>query len=183
MDKEEIKEEDELLRQTNISLVLDSYQDLFSDFDPRPYSERVISDDFLTEVKRAIRDKPDSGFELRLLIPAVKRSLRDELKIKSRLREHFQRHFKEKEKEIKKMKREGIFWIIIGAILMGVVTSIRTYTEPSLLTNIAIIIAEPAGWFGFWEGLGKIFLDAREKEPELISYRKMSKAKISFNNY
>ncbi|MDO8517163.1 MAG: hypothetical protein Q7S33_03480 [Nanoarchaeota archaeon] len=182
MGREEIEEE-ELLRQTNISLVLDSYQDLFSDFDPRVYSERAISDDFLTEIKRAIKDKPDSSFELRLLISAVKRNLRDEIKIKTRLKEHFQAHFREKEKEMKKMKRQGIFWIIIGAILMGTVTFLRTYTEPNLWMNMAIVITEPAGWFGFWEGLGKIFLDSKEKEPELISYKKMAKAKISFNDY
>ena len=35
------------LREGNISLVLDSYDDLFSDFDPRDYSQKALSDDFL----------------------------------------------------------------------------------------------------------------------------------------
>ena len=45
------------LREGNISLILDSYNDMFSDFDPRSFSERALSDDFLSECKRAARDK------------------------------------------------------------------------------------------------------------------------------
>ena len=40
-------------REGNISIVLDSYDDLFSDFDPRPYRIRALSDDFLLECKKS----------------------------------------------------------------------------------------------------------------------------------
>ena len=36
-----------------ISFWLDSYDDLFSDFDPRPYAQKGFSEDFLDEAKRA----------------------------------------------------------------------------------------------------------------------------------
>ena len=41
----------------NISLILESYTDIFSDFDPRPYDQRTLSDDFLLECKKAVRRK------------------------------------------------------------------------------------------------------------------------------
>ena len=44
-------------------LDLNSYDGLFSDFDPRPTEQRALSDDFLLEVKRAARDK-EIGLEL-----------------------------------------------------------------------------------------------------------------------
>ncbi|NYT12918.1 MAG: hypothetical protein GKC01_00225, partial [Candidatus Methanofastidiosa archaeon] len=64
-----------ILREKNISLILDSYDDLFSDFDPRPYSVRGLSDDFLIECRRAVRGiKTESPvLELRLLVPKNKR--------------------------------------------------------------------------------------------------------------
>ena len=37
-------------KEGNVSLVLESYNDIFSDFDPRNYSERALSDDFLIEI-------------------------------------------------------------------------------------------------------------------------------------
>ena len=57
------------LREGNISLILDDYNDLFSDFDPRHYSERALSDDFLAESKRASRDKPAGSLEVKFLVP------------------------------------------------------------------------------------------------------------------
>src|SRR3989344_8520573 len=86
------------LREGNISLILDSYDDIFSDFDPRDYSEKSLSDDFLVECKKAAIDKNDK-LELRFLVPKQKRNLIEEVLIKKRLKEHFQKHFKEKKEE------------------------------------------------------------------------------------
>lgn len=47
----------EIIDKAEISLVLDTYDDIFSDFDPRPYGERALSSDFLDEAKKAARDK------------------------------------------------------------------------------------------------------------------------------
>ena len=50
-------EQTALLKKSEISLSLDNYDDIFSDFDPRPFSQRALSDDFLIEAKKASRDK------------------------------------------------------------------------------------------------------------------------------
>ena len=168
------------LREGNISLVLNSYNDLFSDFDPRKYSERALSDDFLIECKRAARDK-DIGVELRLLIPRKKRNLKDEEEINRRLKNHFHKHFKEKESEIKSIKREGILWCILGTIFILIAAFL--FTKKGYLFNVLVVLLEPAGWFSFWEGLGKIFIVSKERNPDFDFYKKMSSAEISFNNY
>lgn len=170
------------IRQGNISLILESYNDIFSGFDPRPYSERALSDDFLTECNKAARDKDEVGFELILSVPSKLRDLNDESKIKKRLKNHFHKHYLEKENEIKKLKKEGISWIVIGSILLLFATLLRTY-HPSFITNLILVISEPSGWFSFWEGLGKIFITSKEKEPETIFYKKMSNACVIFRSY
>ena len=168
-------------KQGNVSLILDSYTDIFSDFDPRAYSERALSDDFLAECKRAARDK-ELGFELILSVPKNKRKLNDETSIKKRIKEHFKEHHAEKEREIHKIKKNGVRWIIIGSILLITTAILETYSK-SFLINLAMVITTPAGWFSFWEGLGKIFIYSREREPEELFYRKMANAKIHFVNY
>ena len=50
--KEELKNPKNNNLDYSISLWIDSYDDIFSDFDPRPFSARNISDDFLYEVKK-----------------------------------------------------------------------------------------------------------------------------------
>jgi hypothetical protein len=64
----------------------DSYTDIFSDFDPRPFDIRTLSDDFITECQKripVIREN-DPAPELRLLIPQLKREKRLEPTILSR---------------------------------------------------------------------------------------------------
>jgi len=178
---EELSEE-EKMRQGNISLILDTYNDIFSDFDPRGYSERALSDDFLLECKRAARDKdPEIGIELRLLVPKSRRNLSDESRIKQRLKLHFHKHFKEKHNEIRSIKREGIAWVVIGLVFIFLATIIYTYK--GFLFNLLFVVLEPAGWFTLWSGLDKIFITARGKKPELDFYRKMANAKIIFISY
>jgi hypothetical protein len=113
------------LKEGNIGLVLDSYEDIFSDFDPRPYSVKQLSDDFLSECKKASVDK-NKELELRFLIPKNKRNSNHEYEIRKRLRNHFQKHFKEKEKEIRQIKRNGLIWFILGAIVMVAATYLYT---------------------------------------------------------
>jgi hypothetical protein len=176
-------------RQGNISLVLDSYDDLFSDFDPRPYSEKALSDDFLFECKRAAREK-EKYLELRLLVPVHKRKIHEETIIRRRLKEHFKKHSKEEEKIVKKIKREGLYWCFIGSIVLIISTflyefklSLGSGFFSRILIDFLFIISQPAGWFIFWEGLGKIFIVSREKSSNYEFYKKMSEANINFFNY
>ena len=170
------------IKQGNISLILDSYNDIFSSFDPRSYLERALSDDFLDECKRAARDK-DDAIELRLLIPKDKRNLKEEWKIRKRLHDHFQHHVHLEGKEIMRLKWEGTSWFIFGTVCVLIVSYLHQVISPGFLLTLLGVLIEPAGWFSLWEGLGKIFITAREKSPGLEFYEKMSRAEINFAEY
>jgi hypothetical protein len=187
MDKkggEEFKSVEDILgkniKEGNISLILDGYDDIFSDFDPRPYSERALSDDFLSECKKASRDKEEK-LELRVMVPGNKRNYKDELKIRKRLKNHFQRHYVENQDEIKKMKREGANWFIVGVCLMLLSTFL--YGNQGFIYKLLEVMLVPAAWFMFWEGLDKIFISSREKEPDYEFYKKMAHCQIYFLSY
>lgn len=171
---------DKEINEENIDLVLQSYEDLFSDFDPRPYSRKALSEDFLSECKRASADK-DKEIELRFLMPKKKRSVKDEETIIERLKEHFRKHSLEKHKEIRYYQKTGIIWISLGAIIIITSLVVSLNFESHFLEAILKIFEVPS-WFLIWEGLGKIFLHAREKLPEYSFYKKMHLAKINFYN-
>jgi len=107
LEKEERTPDELIIREGNISMILDSYDDIFSDFDPRPYEQKALSDDFLVECKKAAEDKK-TEVELRMLIPQTKRNPEAESKIKKRLRNHFQSHYKQKQEEKDKKKRNRV---------------------------------------------------------------------------
>jgi hypothetical protein len=171
------------LKQGNISLILDGYEDLFSDFDPRSYSERTLSDDFISECKKVVREKRGemSSLELRLLVPKYKRKISDENIIKRRLKDYFQKQANEKEKELGQSRSEGIKWILIGLALSLLSTFFVHQTNP--IFNLPLIITEPGGWFSLWTGLDKLFIEPKSKKPEFEFYNNMARMSVRFLNY
>lgn len=178
-----VEEVDKVLAQGEVSLIVDNYDEIFSSFDPRPYSHRALSVDFLDEARRATREVEPEKFELRLLLPAAKRNLEKEATIKKRLHEHFRKHADRLIEEDKIKKRRGIFLAIIGFLMMMLATYILHTTKKGLGFDILYIIFEPAGWFTVWTGLDLIFSFAKEKNHDLEFYKKMTNAEVSFSHY
>lgn len=188
METKEIKEAKEtethdLLKKSEISLWIDTYDDIFSDFDPRPYLQRALSDDFLYEAKKASHDTK-SGIELKFLIAKDIRNAEKEALIKKRLHEHFKKHVIELRGETGSIVRQGIFFVLAGIILMFIATFILAkYPEKNLFPAFFVVLLEPGGWFLLWEGLNLIIFKSKQGSPDLKFYEKMSKCEIGFFDY
>ncbi len=180
-EKGELERQD-LLSKGEISLLLDSYDDIFSDFDPRPFSNRALSDDFLIEAKKAARDKEDS-LELRFLIPKNKRNFEHEILIKKRLRDHFKKHAGMIEKEIKGISRKGKIMAAAGILMIMIATYLLSLGSDNIFIHFLIVLLEPGGWFTAWTGLDEIYYTAKSRKPDFEFYDKMNKADIHFITY
>lgn len=180
MEKEDVMNEE--FEIGNISLILTSYNDIFSSFDSRPYSEKALSVDFLSECKRAVIDKNDKGLELVLSIPRAKRNINDELRIKKRLREHFHRHFLLKDQELERLKKTGIRWVLLGVIILLALLSGMIVFEENKYSSLLAVFEVPC-WFLIWEGMGKILFESKEYSVDKNFYSKMTHAEILFKSY
>lgn len=167
-----------------LSLWLDSYNDIFSDFDPRPYSKRGLSDDFVVELKKVGRETLKKGVELNLLIPKDKRDYLKESIIKRRLRQYFKKQHQLLEEERKKVIKQGFSFIMSGVILMVLTTFVlfRYYGENFFLTFLSVV-AEPAGWFLFWEGLNLVIFEIKKKRLDFEFNKKLAGSAIYFHPY
>ncbi|MFA5763906.1 MAG: hypothetical protein WC915_03760 [archaeon] len=172
-----------LLEDAKISLWIDSYDELFSDFDPRSYSKREISADFLSEVKRFARDQID-GVDLVILVPPKVRDKNMEGIIKKRLKQSFLKQYTLLVEKKKKILLQGVAFILFGIFFMIFTTFILfTYDVKDFFIYFFGVIGEPAGWFLFWEGLNLIIFDSKERNSDLKFNKKMSKINIIFNDY
>lgn len=189
MTKEELnsfveQEKERLVKLSEISIALTSYNDIFSTFDPRPYGQKALSDDFLEEVKKASFVKDTEDIELKLLMPASKRNISEEGVIKKRLKDYFKKHEAIERKEVGKIVKSGLAFIFFGVIFMLVATFLlHRWGEGGFLISFLIILLEPGGWFLFWEGAYLIVFDARKKRPEVEFMKKMAVAEINFYSY
>lgn len=161
---------------SEISLRLDHYDDIFSDFDIRPYSKRALSSDFLDEIRRASRDKKDGGIELTLHVPEKERNESREGVIRERLTAHFGKHYNLTLKEKRSYLGRGIVMVILGTVFMITAALIMFKKDPaeSLLLSFLIVFLEPAAWFLLWEGMDLLLFSSKEVDSELDFYRKIS---------
>lgn len=174
---------EKILKMSEISLWLDDYDDLFSDFDPRQYSQRALSDDFLAEAKKASRDKDPNKLELRFLIAEAKRDLKNEAVIKKRLHEHFSKHAHILGNEIKGTRNKSVAAAFLGVMLMLAATYINSLEAATFVSRFLFVLLEPAGWFVTWFALDRLFYVTERKKAEYEFYRKMSKCEIIFSSY
>jgi len=178
-----IVERQRLLRMSEISLILDDYDDIFSDFDPRPYSERGLSEDFLLEVRKGCRDKTSGQVELTLMVPSTAKDINKELLIEKRLKNHFKKHHTLVKKEVWRVRAMGGLQVLIGSALSLVTTLLIANPAEDLLSKFAFVIFEPASWFVMWSGLDDIFRGWKRMKSDFDFYSRMAEAKISFIPY
>jgi len=166
----------------DISICLDSYDDIFSDFDPRSFSERNISDDFLYELKKVCKENKSPIQELQLLVPEKGRNSDYELLIVKRIHSHLKKNFHDFQEILKSQKRNSIVLTIIGISLMIVASYISLQQSKDFLVHTMLVILEPAGWFVLWIGLDDLTKSFRSEKSKLDLFVKMARSKIVFKS-
>ena len=164
-----------------ITLQLDTYDDIFSDFDPRPYAKRELSEDFLKEIQRRYLEDKRGGFEVLFTLPSQVRDTAGEALIKKRLRAHFSFMMKNESDSIKKTVKRGYLYITIGAtVLLAEVLAFSILHEASALYQVLSVFLVPAGWYGMFTGIGKVVDEPQESVEKKRLYEKFEKANYVF---
>jgi len=166
---------------SEVRVAIHTYDDIFSNFDPRPIAQRGFSEDFLFEAKRAAIVKEDKKIDFIFMMPRKNRDLKEETKIERRLREYFRKHLNIINGEKKKIIKRGFSFTAFGVIIMLLATFLLfKFKEESFLTSFLVILLEPAGWFLFWEGLDLVIFESKRANPNLEFHKKMANASIKF---
>ena len=159
---------------------IDSYDDLFSDFDPRSFKERQLSEDFLAELRRFFFDKNPESLDVVFLIPRRMRSNATEAIIKRRLHIYFQKKNREVAASVKNIRARNLTKVAVSVMLMVCTGYLATKAGQIVWMNIVKVIVEPASWFLFWTSLEQLLGSRRSVERELNYFKRLSECKIVF---
>jgi len=170
------------MHMSEISIITDDYEDVFSDFDPRSFEVRELSDDFIREVKRASKQKGDH-VELRVMVPKARRNQQMEDVIRHRISAHFKDGLHHVHSQLSKMRNKSIWYIAAGMVLMLLATYVASLDTQSFLSKFLFVFFEPAGWFIFWTGLEILFVKMADKNDDHEFYRKLANSEITFVSY
>ncbi|MBE7412288.1 MAG: hypothetical protein L6Q54_14515 [Leptospiraceae bacterium] len=163
-----------------ITLSLKQYDEIFSDFDVRHFSERALSDDFLFEAKKASREKISGELELKFSIPKRKRNLKHEDIIIKRLKDHFHKHHLQIQNDISSTKKNGAIMTFFGIGMLVVAGYLSSLKSEKFIIHLTKTLLEPAGWFLSWTGMDNIIDQWKTLKNDLEFYKKMSQCDIEF---
>lgn len=171
-----------LPKHTEINILLSSYSDIFSHFDPSAYNERTLSHDFITQAKNIFKNKKGTNVLFTLLLIANRRNEEEEKVIIERLYSYFKTTHLQLVAHARKIRKRGILLALVGTITM-IVASYMSFIKPEKYpAHLVIVLFEPAGWFLLWMGLDHLVTTSKETKEELNFYSKMIKSEILFSN-
>jgi len=165
-----------------ISFWLDVYDDIFSDFDPRSYHKRRLSEDFLDEIKAAFKYHKNHTEGLVLLLPRERRKEEIEEGIINQVKTQLQLRLDNAARKEKKMLRRGLALLVSGVLIMYIDSLITVKGYNGQLMVMLRIVMEPGSWFMMWTGLDALFYDYREARMETAFYKKIIALKMRFEN-
>jgi hypothetical protein len=163
----------EVLQKAEIAL--DGYDDIFSDFDPSPYETRLLSEDFLIELRRRHAAKAKGQFIVNLTLPHALRSDKTETLVKKRVREHFRIRYKDLEKTRTEVIRHGAALLVIGFTLSAALIFIPILETIPFLTIFSVLI-----WYTLWSGFEYLFEPSRRLNRKIAFADRFMKAEYNF---
>jgi hypothetical protein len=164
-----------------ITIAIDTWDDIFSDFDPSPLEQRILSEDFLLELKKRYRETPRGSYMITIYAPVFLKDDASEHIVIKRLKQYFKLRHLAIEKEISRSIQKGFLFIVVGTIFLGFLTLLAYFKLVSVLgIELLGIVLMPLGWFGIWEGFSRIIEPSPLIKQDLEVFGKLAKAIFKF---
>jgi len=159
----------------SVQIAIDTYDDIFSDFDPSPIEKRLLSDDFLNELRRRHAERHTGEFAVNFTLPKALRSEKTEVLVKKRLKDYFKGRLRNVEKERRDKLKMGAL-----RLLVGVVISLSLLVFPELETVPVLTVLSVLIWYVLWSGFEEIFEVSSRLKRKQAFYSKFLKAHYTF---
>lgn len=172
MDKQQVAVTD-VLKTTQVAL--DNYDDIFSDFDYSDYSKRLLSDDFLKELRRRHEERKKGEYEVTFTIPKKQRNSKIESLVKKRIKNHFKDHLTKIGKTIKQNQLSGVVKVVVGFSISIFLFTFSLQDIVPIITLLSVL-----SWYFLWAGYTDIFESAQKLRGKRGFFEKFHKAKFSF---
>lgn len=165
----------------DITIAIDSWDDIFSDFDPSPLESRILSEDFLAELKKRYRETQRGNFIITIYAPMSLQDDTSERLVIKRLKQYFKFRYLSVQKEVSAAVARGTIFVLCGVVFLAFLTLVAYYKIFSILVlELLGIILMPLGWFGVWEGFSRIIEPAPLIRQDVELFSKLARASYKF---
>ena len=164
-----------------VAIVIDTWDDVFSDFDPRPLNERTVSGDFIDELKKRYREKHGRELVIKLYAPEDLRDEESELMVTRRLKRHFNELYLYAQAARERHMARAVLYAMVGMMSLSFLV-LMTYYQVfgKLALELMGVVLMPLGWFGVWEGFSRVIEGAPALRQDIAFYGNLANAAYRF---
>jgi hypothetical protein len=163
----------DVLQSTQIAL--DTYDDIFSDFDSSPFTTRVLSDDFLQELRKRYAETQKGDLMVNFTLPQSLRSEKTEALIRKRLKDYFKIQLAQANRNIRRVRFRGL--MRVGAGILALMP--LAFFPNSILPPISMLLSV-LSWYFLWSGFDSLLELPTKMMGERSFFEKFVKAKYNF---
>jgi hypothetical protein len=178
-----IEQIENIKNRRQINIWLDSYDDIFSGSDQRPYSERILSDNFITELKKVSGEDVFDIGELHLLLHEKNRKQESEPTITKRVHTYFKKGSSYLSRRIIMARFQAIVITLSGVLLIVLASYLFGTHSNKFYIKLLFVLFEPSGWFFVWTGMEDLLFGSPKQREELDFFSKLAKAKVVFVSF
>ncbi|QUH25860.1 hypothetical protein [Serpentinicella alkaliphila] len=171
---------DELSNTYLIEVSLDSYDDVYDDWDASPFKKRDIEDEFNDFVVNSSQDIPfNHDIKIVLYLPESKKDEQKEATLISAYKNYYAYALDRLDKRKSILYEKTIFYLLFSVFML----SIGYFFFRGTMTIFSNILHEGifiGGWVFLWEFFTSIFITRRELHEEYKIFKRLYKANIIF---
>jgi len=164
-----------------IELALDNYTDVFNEWDPAPYKKRDLDPAVSSYIMECSGEIPVKyPVTLSFQLPREKKELNKEKIVKEGLKTYFSFNLYLIEKDIKKINRRTVNYIVIAFIFLAVVIFNEKIFMENVFLNIFMEGLFIGGWVFLWEAFNLFFFQKLEMNRSYREYKRLYHSPIIF---
>ena len=161
------------------TIALDGYDDVFSDFDYGPFETRRLSQDLLNELSGRLHRK-SGDISLVFEMPGKLRKHEVEAMVKTRLHQVFVDRWKSAGTDIDANQRTAVLRLGAGTAILAGEAVLLVFGKGEFWLTLAGTLISPAGWFGVFTGLERLFDLPKLMIKKRNLYGRLKDAEVSF---
>jgi len=178
---EKIFEKDQETNAYVISVALDKYSEVFSEWDPAPFKKRDLDYDLRKYLENCSSDIPfECDIILCFNILESVRNSENEGRIETGLKTYFSFYLNSQENELKQTRKRSVMFGMISALLLFSAVSLSEYASMNSFYLVVIEGIYIGGWVFLWEAISTSFFRTRKAKFEYLHYKRFSKSQIRF---
>jgi hypothetical protein len=163
-----------------IEVSLDTYDEIYDDWDPSPFKKRDIEDEFNDFVINASQDIP-LNFEIIIVLylPLPRKDSQKETTLISAYKNYYAYALERLNKTKSNLYKKIIYYLLFSVFLLSIGTFFFR-EDQNLFISVLHEGVFIGGWVFLWEFFTNIFITRRELQEEYRLYKRLYQSDIKF---